>query len=88
MIDSTATELLKEASYSEIEEIQLDKISRACKKLTDILPFENKNSSLLADEDIIKSLFICYPLLSSPVFFHLIIDRDDNRCFYLKVYIF
>lgn len=41
-MDLNATELLKEAMLEKIDQLQMIKISRGCKLITEILPFQER----------------------------------------------
>lgn len=84
-MESNATELLKDAVallnyfifknfqvYEENEDIRLTKISKACKKISEILPFEKKRHVILEQTELITYFFLCVPLFGHSVFYFLL----------------
>lgn len=66
-MDLNASEFLKDAIYETDSDIRLHKLSRACKKISSSLPFDNKNKLLILQKDLFKHMFLAYPLFKESV---------------------
>lgn len=55
--------------FEENVDVRLSKISKACKKITDLLPFEKRSTILCDQPDLTKYLLLCLPLFGKSVSF-------------------
>ncbi len=74
-MDLSSQDLLKDAVFEENSDLRVLKISKAIKKITDILPFEKRALILAEQSELPKYLILCIPLFGHSVIFRIFISQ-------------
>ena len=66
-MELSSQDLLKDAVFEENSDLRVLKISKATKKITDIIPFEKRAITLIDQTELPKYLILCIPLFGNSV---------------------